>query len=74
MAICTTSYTTPWPAMAASPWITMGTTFLASKAWSCSMMARAMPCITGVTLSRWLGLGLRVSCTSFFALVTTRLL
>ena len=51
----------PWPGKAASPWISTGSTALGSWASSRALRvvwsARARPSITGLTYSRWLGLG-----------------
>ena len=52
----------PWPGNAASPWIRIGSVRSGSKTglpgWSASVpAARAMPSTTGLTNSRWLGLG-----------------
>ena len=52
------SATTPWPAKAASPWMSSGTTRVRSTVglarWSC--LARTLPSTTGSTISRWDGL------------------
>ncbi len=59
------SATTPWPAKAASPWSSSGSTLARSssgtissrlrpKIWSC--LARALPITTGLTISRCEGL------------------
>ena len=54
--IASPSATTPWPANAASPWISTGSTGTrpGGSIWSCS--ARTMPSTIGPTVSRWLGL------------------
>ena len=55
------SATTPWPAKAASPWMSTGR--MAARPSSPpirSWRARAIPSTTGFTASRWLGLGDRV--------------
>ena len=50
------SATTPWPAKAASPWSSTGSTENASGSLMRSCLARTMPSTTGSTVSRWLGL------------------
>ena len=59
------SATTPWPAKAASPWISSGSTGVRSPAlqpcWSC--LARTLPSTTGSTISRCDGLAVSERCT-----------
>ena len=58
------SATTPWPANAASPCMSSGSTanLRSGSFWSC--LARTMPSSTGLTASRWLGLAARYTLTS----------
>ncbi len=54
--IASVSATTPWPANAASPWMTIGSTGYEPGGSVRSCIARTMPSTIGPTVSRWLGL------------------
>ena len=49
------SATMPWPANAASPCISTGSTLYTPGGWILSCLARTMPRTTPFTVSRWLG-------------------
>ena len=58
------SATTPWPAKAASPWISSGRTGYDPGGSIWSWRARTMPSTIGSTVSRWLGLAASSTVTS----------
>ena len=53
------SATIPWPAKAASPWMSTGKERCPSASLKRSCLARTLPCTTGSIHSRWLGLKAR---------------
>ena len=59
------SKTIPCPVNAASPWTSRGTTRLRSLSLRVLCLLRTIPSTTGLTSSRWLGLGLRLMWIDF---------